>query len=177
MKKESSQPSSPSINSRFVYFAKRYNKNLKKFEFIPQLNADGHIDYAHQFDLGDIKTEIIDTDTYTDVDGGRVRWVTVKATVIIDGRTVTGMSTECSRNVQQIGFETSIAETRALKRAIAFACNITEKIINPEGETPTREIVDMPLDNPLDEEENKIPTEKTKPAMDVINSSDEQFDV
>ena len=47
--------------------------------------------------------------------------------------------------VKQPGYEVQVAETRAKKRAIADACNLTEMQISPDADSPTREAVDMPL--------------------------------
>lgn len=169
-------PTTPKIDPRFIYLVTRKNKKTMKFETAPALNADGHIDYAFQLGMGDVLTEIVDLQTTQDPDGGTTRWVTVKATVTIGDRTCTGMSSANSRRVSEPGFEVAVAETRAIKRAIAVCCNITEKLINPDGATPSRDMVDLPLDQP--EPEPEIPQHIRKPMSEVIDADGgQQFDV
>jgi hypothetical protein len=165
----------PEIDPRFVYQVTRRNRRTNKTETAPALNADGHIDYAHQIGLDCVTTEIVDNVTTEDRDGGSTRWITMKATVSINGKLFTGFACANSRKVMEPGNEVALAETRAIKRAIAVACNITEKVINPSGKIPTREIVDMPLDE-HDEEEHDIPSEIKRGAGEIINA-DEQFRV
>jgi len=164
----------PEIDPRFVYRFTKFNKKSKIYETHLGLTADGHIDYAYRCGMEKIITEIIEEKFVEGVDGSTTHWVSVKATVYIRGVTFTGMSCSNSRVVQEPGFELAVAETRAIKRAVAIACNITEKIINPGGETPTRDIVDLPIDEPKSHEE--IPREITKSAEDVLTDS-EQFEV
>ena len=173
MTTNSTPPPVLEIDPRFIYKVTRLNKKTKRYEHIPALNADGHIDYAHRLGLDWIKTQIVSENLVQGADGSFTHWVTVKATVYIRGTEFTGMACSNSRVVKEQGFEVAVAETRAIKRAIAFACNITEKIINPGGEIPTREIVDMPLE---EEHTTEIPGEITKASEDVLTDSD-QFEV
>lgn len=166
----------PIIDPRFIYQVTRKNRRTMKYETFPALNADGYVDCAHQMGLGDVKTEIVDIETTHDTDGGVTRWVTVQATVNVAGRVVTGLSCANSRKVTEPGFEVAVAETRAIKRAIAIACNITEKVINPGGEIPTREIVDLPIEEP--DHESDIPESIKKPMSDIIEADGgKQFEV
>lgn len=166
----------PTIDPRFIYQVTRKNRRTMKYETFPALNADGYVDCAHQMGLGDVKTEIVDIETTHGSDGSVTRWVTVQATVNVAGRVVTGLSCANSRKVTEPGFEVAVAETRAIKRAIAVACNITEKVINPGGEIPTREIVDLPLEEP--EHDPDIPENIRKPMSDIIDADGgAQFEV
>jgi hypothetical protein len=176
--KKPQPPISFKINPRFIYNVTRKIKKGLKWEYIitPALTADGYIDCAHQMGIGNVKTEIVDLETTHDPDGGITRWVTVMATIEVAGRTVTGLASTNSRNVQTPGFEVAVAETRALKRAIAIACNINETVINPSGEIPTREIVDLPIEEP--EPESEIPEHVRKPMSEIIDADGgPQFEV
>jgi hypothetical protein len=100
---------------------------------------------------------------YTDVIE-KTRWCIAKATCVVfrqgvdkqkrpifpeDCITATSFATANDRDqfVRQPGYEIQVAETRAKKRALADACNLTEKQISPDDSEPTREAVDMPLPN------------------------------
>lgn len=165
----------PTIDKRFVYPITRFNKKTKKYDTVLALNADGHIDYAHACGVNNIITEIVNEQIVEGADGGSTHWVTVKATVFLHGVQFTGLSCCNSRIAQTAGFEVAIAETRAIKRAIAFACNITEKKINPEGIAPTREIVDIPLDD-HETDVDEIPESIRKTPEEAFSDS-EQFEV
>jgi hypothetical protein len=173
MDQKDSSPPILEIDPRFIYKISRLNKKTKRYEHYPALNADGHIDYAYRSGLDGIKTEIISENLVQGADGSFTHWVTIKATVNIFGKTFMGMACSNSRVVQEAGYEVAIAETRAIKRAIAVACNITEKVINPSGSIPTRDIVDIPLE---EEPSHEIPHEIIRAPDDILTDSD-QFEV
>ncbi len=170
--------SEPPIDTRFIYPISRFDKKTRKYETVLALNADGHIDYAYTCGFDSISTEIVNEQIIEGADGSTTHWVTVKATVSVKGRQFNGLACCNSRVVSTAGFEVAIAETRAIKRAIAIAYNITEKKINPGGIKPTREIVDIPLDHHEHElNDDEIPDSIRKSPEDMVSGSDEQFEV
>jgi hypothetical protein len=161
----------PEIKDRFI-FRPRF-----KGTPVPILNADGHVDYAHQIGFDWSNTKIIEMHSEKEEDGSVTRWATVKVTVSIGGKKASGISCANTRDqfVKQPGYEVAVAETRALKRAIALAANITEDIINPKGKLPTREFVDMPIrETDIDDD---IPADIKKKASDIIDADAENFNV
>lgn len=166
----------PSVDPRFIYPLSFRNRKTGRIETRPDLNADGYLDYAHQIGLVSVESELLRYTTETADDGGMVRWATVRVTVVVGNITATGLSCTSNRDrfVKEPGYEVAVAETRALKRALAIAANVTEKVINPSGTVPTREIVDVPLEEPQ-EPERKIPDELKKSPDDI--SGADQFEV
>jgi len=172
----------PKINPRFIYTTKfRSGKLGGKIHEVPALNADGHIDYAHQVGLKSVGTELISREKVDDLDGNTTWWATVQVWIkLSDGRQASALSCCSSRDprVTQPGYEVAVAETRALKRAIAVVCNITEELINPTSKEPTRETVDVPLDEDrLDFHTDEIPKELVKSKSEIIDAEKEQFDI
>jgi hypothetical protein len=156
----------PDINERFI--AKpRFGPKI-----VRMLNADGHIDVAHKMGLVSLKTTLVEYKV-EDIESeneekerfiSRTRWATVIVTAKVkapDGSIIEcdGMSCVNDRDtsVKKPGYEVSVAETRAMKRALASACNITERFIDPKGDAPTREFVDMPLRKDETDEKPGLP--------------------
>ncbi len=172
----------PTINPRFIV-RPRFGKIT-----VPILTADGHIDYAHQVGLISSSTQIINQERTVEDDGSVTRWCTVKVTICcndvkdIEGKkkiTVDGIACASTRDkfVKEPGYEVAVAETRALKRAIAVAYNITDLIINPTGTTATREFVDLPFrKGVIDEDEDDIiPSDLKKSPVDILGDTGQDF--
>jgi hypothetical protein len=183
------KPPTPTINPRFIIQVPFRDSRTKKVNFVPVLNHDGYIDYAHQVGLISTRTEIIEqrveeTPSGTDELGrpkvDRTRWCTVRVTVEVESPrgkiSAQGIASVCDRDKwasRQLGMEVAVAETRAEKRAIAKACNITEAVINPTGENPTRETVDMPIQRADIEEPEEIPKDvRTTPPPQLPQGSE-----
>lgn len=153
----------PRINPRFIYTTKFRNK-IGKIVEIPDLNADGYIDFAHQVGIGCINSTLISREMYKDENGNVTWWATVKVEVVMkSGIKTAGISCCSSRDprVTQPGYEVSVAETRALKRALALATNVTEKVISDAlkekqseyaEHKPRREFVDEFIPEPPEPE-------------------------
>lgn len=187
----------PIIEERFVVKPRFSGKGGTKT--IRMLNADGHIDAAHRMGLVSLTTEIIDRwneDSNQSNDEGetfisRTRWCIVRATAVVShgGGTITATGISCTSDrdkfVKQPGHEVAVAETRAKKRALADACNITERFISPDNTEPTRETVDMPLPKDEDTEKPGIPSDMIRPVPDItppiknikVRESGGQFDL
>lgn len=176
----------PKINERFIYNLSFGGKRLgEKKRVIRDLNADGYIDYAHQCGLKEIRSFLLERKLVEDAEGNQTWWATVHVTVtMLDGTSSTGLSCASSRDgrVTMPGYEVAVAETRAIKRAIAVVCNINEEKISPLEDTPTRDTVDMPLDNGAGVDENTmfhgINHEIIRSKKDVMGDTadlDEQF--
>lgn len=189
----------PVIEERFVVKPRFSGKGGTKT--IRMLNADGHIDAAHRMGLISLTTEIIDrwnedtnqTNEENETFVSRTRWCIVRATAVVfapggGSITATGISCTSDRDkfVKQPGHEVAVAETRAKKRALADACNITERFISPDNTEPTRETVDMPLpkDEDKDNEKPGIPQDMLRkpditPPIEWIKARESggQFDV
>lgn len=145
----------PIVEERFVV-KPRFGPRI-----VRMLNADGHIDIAHKMGLVSLKTDLLhkwveeieQTNDENEKFVSRTHWCIVRVTATVkapDGRstiTCDGISCVNDRDkfVKQPGYEIAVAETRAIKRALANACNITEKYISPDAREPTRETIDMPL--------------------------------
>lgn len=166
------EPAVPRIKERFIYTAPfRDRKRPGRVTKVRILNADGHIDYAHQKGLKFVGAEMVDRweELVEDPRTGTkrsVKWCIMRARVVMaDGTEAWAHSCVSSEDnfVNQIGREVEVAETRAKKRALADAANITEEVISPDAATPTREAVDMGLE-PGDAEEPAIPADARTPA-------------
>jgi len=88
-------------------------------------------------------------------------WVRVQATAVVanpkspNGTTrVTAYNTTNDRDrfVKSPEHLIAVAETRAKKRALSDACNITEAMIHPDGKEATREAEGLPIVAPGDED-------------------------
>lgn len=166
------------IDERFIFHGK-FKDKLGHTKKVRMLNADGHVDYAHQKGLVSLTTEYT---RWTEGDKDNLtRWCIAKATAIVmsdKGGTVTATGISCvsdrDRFVKDAGREVEVAETRAKKRALADAANITEKVITPEGKEPARETVDTPLDDggEVEEPSNEIPAGIRKTIAPVITAPD-----
>lgn len=170
----------PVVSERFVIQTKFNNKG--KPTIVPILNADGHIDIAHQIGLISLTSRIIrqwsvekpaGVDEYENPKTDVTNWVEVEAVAVVKGskpgETITANGFCCAndrdRFVKSPEYLLAVADTRAKKRALADACNITEAMINPKGKSATRETVDIPLvDN---EEDPAIPQEIRKNIPDI----------
>ena len=122
---------------------------------------------------------MLDQRVITEEDGSSTRWCTVQVKVVMkNGTFAEGIACVSNRDkfVKQPGYEVAVAETRALKRAIATVCNITEAIINPEGQKPTRDFVDMPVKQD-DIEEMDIPADIKRSPASIIDADAANFDV
>lgn len=86
------------------------------------MDKHGHVEVARQVGLDSIETNIADSDT--DSDG--VRYAAVEATVSLNGETfaAVGGADSTSQQVRDPEHVWSVAETRALKRAIKRAVGI-----------------------------------------------------
>lgn len=163
----------PKINQRFIYTLKFRAGRLGSQKETVALTADGHIDYAHKVGLKEVHSELITRERQEDPSGNITWWATVKVIITLEnGIIASGISCCSSREVSKPGFEVSVAETRALKRAIAVACNITEELISPSAKEPTRETVDIPLDEDTMEDNAfshvEVPKEIVKPHSEVL---------
>jgi hypothetical protein len=196
----------PVIDERFVVKAPfRSTKPGGKTKHVRMLNADGHIDVAHKMGLIRLSTEVlerwVESSEQTNDDGekfiSQTRWCMVKATAVVkspkgQGEPImaegTAVAHDRDKFVKQPGYEVMVAETRAIKRALSNACNITDKYINPTEETPTRETVDMPLPpDDFDDEKPGLPADMlrrpdiTPPVSSIKprdpSASKEQFDI
>jgi hypothetical protein len=183
----------PDIDERFVVKAPfRSTKAGGKTKFVRMLNADGHIDVAHKMGLIGLETTVlerwVESSEQTNDDGekfvSQTRWCMVKArasvksptgeTIVADG---TAVAHDRDKFVKQPGYEIMVAETRAIKRALSNACNITDKYINPEEGEPTRETVDMPLPPDDFDEKPGLPSDMLrKPDISPMVSSIKQRD-
>lgn len=187
----------PDIDERFIFKA-RFGPKI-----VRMLNADGHIDVAHKMGLESLKITLLDSRT-TEIEQindegerfiSRTRWAIVLATAKVkapDGSIIECDDISCANDrdkfVKAPGFEVAVAATRAIKRALASACNITEKYISPDAKEPTREFVDMQLTKDRDEDNEKrpdLPEEvlrkpDIRPSIESIKqraSSGDQFDI
>jgi len=172
--------SKPRLNPRFIYTSK-FRSKLGKVTEVHDLTADGHIDYAHKIGIDRLVSTLISHERI--VTDGEITWyATVRVEVQLkNGMCASGLSCCTSRDqrVTQQGFEVAVAETRALKRAIGVACNITEEMISNafmaqsvEPTRPTREFVEEPLD------ETEIPEHLIKPFEHLNRDTEgDQFKV
>ncbi len=184
-------PTDAAIDERFIYKVHFRDKKTGRLNPVRMLNADGHIDYAHKKGLVSLTTEVISRWAENEGKSNETRWCIAMATAVVMGDkggtvTCTGISCVNDRDkaVKQPGYEVEVAETRAKKRALADAANITERLISPEGKTPTRETVDQDLESgdEIDEPERKIPQEVRKQAPvivapDGLKPTTDQFDL
>ena len=172
------------VNQRFVIKTPFRNKRTGKTTFAFLLNSDGHIDVAHQMGLVSLTTEIIDEwcervpaglDENNQPRFDETWWVRVKATAVVANpasptgtTTVTAYNTSHDRDkfVKNPEYLLSVAETRAKKRALSDACNITEAMIHPEGTEATREAEGIPITGD-DDDEPRIPASVRKNVPDI----------
>lgn len=175
----------PVINPRFVIKTPFRNRKTGKTTYAYILNSDGHIDVAHQMGLVSLTTEIVDEwcnripaglDENNSPRYDETWWVRVKATaVVVNPKSPTGVTTVIAYNtsndrdrfVKSPEHLLAVAETRAKKRALSDACNITEALIHPEGTEATREAEGLPItDSSLDDEPN-IPGDVRRTLPDI----------
>jgi hypothetical protein len=191
----------PQIEERFVVKIRFKGKRPGESTLVRMLNADGHIDAAHKMGLISLRSEILErwieeteqTNDESEKFISRTRWCIVKVTAQVrspEGGVITVDGISCTNDrdkfVKQPGYEVVVAETRAIKRALANACNLTEKYISPDSEEPTRETVDMPLPTEEKKETPDLPPDMLRkpditPPIDGIKQRDggkpgEQFD-
>lgn len=174
----------PRINTRFIITTPFKNRRSGKIEKVPLLNMDGHLDIAHQYGLISLTSKIIrewevkvpaGQDEYKNDKFDITAWIEVKATAIV--RSPDGLGTiitdgycranDRDRFVKSPEYLLAVAETRAKKRALYQACNITEEMINPGGTAPTREAVDLPIIDDSDESSPEIPSAVKKNRPDI----------
>lgn len=174
----------PVVNQRFVIKTPFRNRSTGKTTYAYILNSDGHIDVAHQMGLVSLTTEIIDQwkeEVPAGVDENNnprmdvTWWIRVQATAVVaNQRSPTGITTTTAyctahdrdRFVKSPEYLLAVAETRAKKRALSDACNITEAMIHPEGKEATREAEGLPIDGGADDEP-KIPGDVRRNIPDI----------
>ena len=173
------------VNQRFVIKTPFRNRNTGKTTYAYILNSDGHIDIAHQMGLVSLKTRIVsewrDRVSAGDDEHGNPKfddtwWVRVQATaVVVNPKSPSGVTTVTAYNtsndrdrfVKSPEHLLAVAETRAKKRALSDACNITEAVIHPEGKEATREAEGLPITIGDAEDEPNIPRDVQRRAPDI----------
>jgi len=175
---------SPVVNQRFV-IKTPFKGKMGKTTYAHILNGDGHIDVAHQVGLISLTTEIIDEwktevpaglDEYNNPKTDVTWWIRVKAiAIVVNPKSPTGTTTTtgyCTANdrdrfIKSPEYLLAVADTRAKKRALADACNITEAMINPDATEATREAEGIPMSRLDDDDEPNIPKEVRKNVPDI----------
>lgn len=89
---------------------------------VRDMSWHGHVDVAHQQGIDQLQTEVADSG----IDDDGIRYAAVKASVVIDGTRYESLAgaDEASRQVRDPEHVWSVAESRAVKRAVKKALNI-----------------------------------------------------
>lgn len=142
---------------------------------VEDMNWSGHIDVAHQVGLDQLDTEVVASGV---VDG--LLYAAVKVTAVIDGQRFSsiGGADVASNQVKDPEHVFSVAESRAIKRAVKRALNIraadevTARAADEEGGSSGYDQYGHPKDDPASDVETEPTPEPPEPPSADADGDD-----